>query len=86
MLPSPGEFRRQAALAGLRVVDAHSFGSHYAKTLASWRARFVDRLDGVRAQGFDERFIRLWNFYLAYCEAAFAEGNTDVTQYTLEKA
>jgi cyclopropane-fatty-acyl-phospholipid synthase len=86
MLPCPAGFRRLAARAGLRVAGAHSFGSHYAKTLASWRARFLARLDGVRAQGFDERFIRIWNFYLAYCEAAFAEGNTDVTQYTLEKA
>ena len=86
MLPCPAEFRRQAERAGLRVVDAHSFGSHYAKTLASWRARFLARLDAVRAQGFDERFVRIWHFYLAYCEAAFAEGNTDVTQYTLVRA
>jgi cyclopropane-fatty-acyl-phospholipid synthase len=86
MLPCPTEFRRQATRAGLRVVDAHSFGSHYARTLASWRARFLARLDAVRAQGFDQRFIRIWHFYLAYCEAAFAEGNTDVTQYTLERA
>ncbi|MBK9243475.1 MAG: class I SAM-dependent methyltransferase [Burkholderiales bacterium] len=86
MLPSPSEFRRQAARAGLRVAGAHSFGSHYARTLASWRTRFLARLAAVRAQGFDERFLRIWHFYLAYCEAAFAEGNTDVTQYTLEKA
>jgi cyclopropane-fatty-acyl-phospholipid synthase len=86
MLPSPSAFRRQAERAGLRVVSAHSFGAHYAKTLASWRARFLAQLRGVRAQGFDERFIQIWHFYLAYCEAAFAEGNTDVTQYTLEKA
>ena len=86
MLPCPAEFRRLAARAGLRVVGVHSFGSHYARTLASWRARFLARLDAVRAQGFDERFVRIWHFYLAYCEAAFAEGNTDVTQYTLEKA
>jgi cyclopropane-fatty-acyl-phospholipid synthase len=86
MLPSAAEFRRQAARAGLRVVDAHSFGSHYAKTLATWRARFLARLPAVRGQGFDERFVRIWHFYLAYCEAAFAEGNTDVTQYTLARA
>jgi len=86
MLPCPAEFRRQAERAGLRVVNAHSFGMHYAKTLATWRVRFMARLDAVRAQGFDERFIRIWHFYLAYCEAAFAEGNTDVTQYTLERA
>ena len=86
MLPSPAQFRRQAERAGLRIVQAHSFGAHYAKTLSTWRARFLDKLAAVRAQGFDERFIRLWTFYLAYCEAAFAEGSTDVTQYTLEKA
>jgi cyclopropane-fatty-acyl-phospholipid synthase len=86
MLPCPTEFRRQAARAGLRVVGAHSFGTHYARTLASWRTRFLDRQAAVRAQGFDERFVRIWHFYLAYCEAAFAEGNTDVTQYTLERA
>jgi cyclopropane-fatty-acyl-phospholipid synthase len=86
MLPSPSAFRRQAERAGLRIVNAHSFGAHYAKTLATWRARFLARLDAARAQGFDERFIRIWHFYLAYCEAAFAEGNTDVTQYTLERA
>jgi len=85
MLPCPTVFRHHAERAGLRMVDAHSFGAHYAKTLASWRARFLSQLGAVRAQGFDERFIRIWHFYLAYCEAAFAEGNTDVTQYTLEK-
>ena len=86
MLPCPSAFRRHAARAGLRVVNARSFGTHYAKTLATWRARFLAQLDAVRTQGFDERFIRIWHFYLAYCEAAFAEGNTDVTQYTLERA
>jgi len=86
MLPSPTEFRRHAQRAGLRVVNAHSFGLHYARTLATWRSRFLAQLPAVRAQGFDERFVRIWHFYLAYCEAAFAEGSTDVTQYTLEKA
>jgi len=85
MLPCPTEFRRQAARAGLRVVASLSFGPHYARTLATWRLRFQAQHAAVRAQGFDERFIRLWHFYLAYCEAAFAEGNTDVTQYTLER-
>jgi cyclopropane-fatty-acyl-phospholipid synthase len=86
MLPCPAEFRRHTERAGLRVINAHSFGLHYAKTLATWRARLLAQLGAVREQGFDERFIRIWHFYLAYCEAAFAEGNTDVTQYTLEKA
>ena len=85
MLPCPSVFRAQAAKAGLTVVEELAFGRDYAKTLATWRATFMSQLDTVRAQGFDERFVRLWEFYLAYCEAAFAEGNTDVVQYTLAK-
>jgi cyclopropane-fatty-acyl-phospholipid synthase len=83
MLPSPSVFRAHAQLAGLQVVEEFAFGHHYAATLASWRQQFNAQLPAVRALGFDERFIRLWNFYLAYCEAAFAERNTDVVQYTL---
>jgi cyclopropane-fatty-acyl-phospholipid synthase len=86
MLPSPSAFRAQAEGAGLRIVADLSFGRDYARTLATWRAGFMNQLAAVRALGFDERFERLWEFYLAYCEAAFAEGNTDVVQYTLEKA
>jgi cyclopropane-fatty-acyl-phospholipid synthase len=83
MLPSPSAFRAQAARAGLQIVAEHAFGADYARTLASWRQRFLARLDAVRALGFDERFIRIWDFYLGYCEAAFACGNTDVIQFTL---
>jgi cyclopropane-fatty-acyl-phospholipid synthase len=85
MLPCPRVFREHAEAAGLRIVNRHTFGTHYARTLATWRARFMAQLPAVRAQGFDERFVRIWEFYLAYCEAAFAEGNTDVTQYTLAR-
>jgi cyclopropane-fatty-acyl-phospholipid synthase len=52
---------------------AEDIGAHYARTLRAWRERFLDRLDAVRALGFDERFIRLWEYYLASCEAAFLE-------------
>ncbi len=83
MLPSPARFRAQAEQAGLAIVAEYAFGADYARTLASWRQRFLARLGEVRALGFDERFIRTWDFYLAYCEAAFACGNTDVVQYTL---
>jgi cyclopropane-fatty-acyl-phospholipid synthase len=86
MLPCPAEFQRRVQRAGLRVVERYAFGPHYAKTLATWRASFAAREADVRAQGFDERFIRIWNFYLAYCEAAFAEGSTDVAHYTLVPA
>ena len=85
-LPCPREFERAAAGAGLRVVEAFAFGQDYARTLRLWRERFLARRTEVLALGFDERFMRTWEFYLAYCEAAFTEGNTDVVQYTLEHA
>jgi cyclopropane-fatty-acyl-phospholipid synthase len=84
-LPSPSEFRKQALAAGLHVVDELKFGPDYAETLRRWRERFMVQLDEVRALKFDDRFIRLWAFYLAYCEAAFDEANIDVIQFTLVK-
>jgi len=86
MLPSPTAFCEQARRAGLRVTEQFAFGPDYARTLRAWRAAFRDRLPEVRAQGFDERFIRTWDFYLCYCEAAFGNANTDVIQFTLEHA
>ncbi|MEX6723922.1 class I SAM-dependent methyltransferase [Parapedomonas caeni] len=83
MLPSPSAFREQAAAAGLAVVDEIAFGLDYARTLDVWRQRFRQRLDAVRALGFDERFLRTWDFYLCYCAAAFRHRNTDVYQFTL---
>ena len=84
-LPCPSEFRRQAAAAGLRVVDELPFGADYAETLRRWRQRFLAARGAVLQLGFDERFMRLWEFYLAYCEAAFDEANIDVVQFTLQK-
>jgi len=84
-LPSPSEFRKQAQAAGLQVVDELNFGPDYAETLRRWRESFVAQLHTVRTLKFDERFIRLWTFYLAYCEAAFDEANIDVVQFTLAK-
>jgi cyclopropane-fatty-acyl-phospholipid synthase len=85
MLPSPARFELEAAAAGLRVAEAHRFGPDYARTLADWRRRFLGRWEEARALGFDERFRRLWEFYLAYCQAGFATGSTDVVQYLLVK-
>jgi cyclopropane-fatty-acyl-phospholipid synthase len=84
-LPSPSEFRRQAQAAGLSVVDELCFGHDYAETLRRWRHSFLAKKRQILQLGFDERFIRLWEFYLAYCEAAFDEDNIDVVQYTLQK-
>jgi cyclopropane-fatty-acyl-phospholipid synthase len=86
MLPSTSAFVESARRAGLQVIDRFAFGQDYARTLACWRETFMARLDEVRAQGFDERFIRTWEFYLAYCEAAFRHGSTDVVQFTLAHA
>jgi cyclopropane-fatty-acyl-phospholipid synthase len=86
LLPSPSEFRKAARAAGLEVVEELAFGADYAETLARWRARFLAEEARVLALGFDARFMRIWEFYLAYCEAAFAEGNTDVMQFTLRRA
>ncbi len=85
MLPSTPLFVQHAQAAGLAVVDQFSFGTDYAETLRRWRAAFMTRLEDVRRQGFDDRFIRLWEFYLGYCEAAFDAGNTDVVQFTLQR-
>jgi len=60
----------------------HDLGLDYSRTLAQWRERFNAQLDTVRQQGFDEHFIRSWNYYLAYCEAAFAWRNISVVQAT----
>ncbi len=84
-LPSPSAFRAQAEQAGLKVIDEFCFGQDYARTLEEWRQAFMAREHQVLALGFDRRFMRIWEFYLAYCEAAFAERNTDVVQYTLLK-
>ena len=84
-LPSPIEFRKQAQLAGLTVVDELPFGADYAETLRRWRQGFMAQLATVEQLGFDATFVRLWEFYLAYCEAAFDENNIDVVQYTLVK-
>ena len=85
-LPCPKEFRAQAQAAGFEVVDEFSFGQDYARTLQLWRDDFMVQESHVLQLGFDRRFIRIWEFYLCYCEAAFTEANTDVVQYTLRKA
>ncbi|OEZ00503.1 MULTISPECIES: cyclopropane-fatty-acyl-phospholipid synthase family protein [Stenotrophomonas] len=64
----------------LQLIGQHDFGQSYALTLRAWRRRFLSQLPAVRAQGFDERFIRLWEFYLAYCEGGFLERSIGVSQ------
>ena len=84
MLPSPSKFKAAAASAGLVVESEFAFGADYAKTLCLWRDSFNQKIDEIYRLGFDEAFIRLWNFYLMYCAAGFSEKNIDVVQYTLK--
>ena len=85
LLPSPTAFREAAGAHGLRVVNELDFGLDYAETLRRWRESFLSQEQAVRRLGFDTRFMRIWEFYLAYCEAAFATGNTSVMQFTLQR-
>lgn len=69
----------------LRVVHVEDFAPHYAETLRQWRLRFNAQLAEVRRLGYDERLIRIWNYYLSYCEAGFAERSIGVVQVQLDK-
>lgn len=69
----------------LRCVDTEDLGAHYVTTLRAWRRRLEARRDEARALGYGERFLRLWRFYLAYCEAAFAEGRVTDAQLLLAR-
>ncbi|HQZ03420.1 MAG TPA: cyclopropane-fatty-acyl-phospholipid synthase family protein, partial [Thauera sp.] len=81
MLPSPAAVERQARGAGLEVVGDFAFGRDYARTLAHWHRSFEAQWPAVKAQGFDERFRRMWRFYLSYCEAGFETGDIDVHHF-----
>lgn len=84
MLPSPERFVRSAHDAQLATGEPFFFGDSYASTIEEWSRRFEAALPGVRALGFDERFIRMWRYYLAYCRAGFSAGTIDVMQVRLE--
>lgn len=86
MLPSPNALRSEVERAGLSWQGAAAFGQDYARTLAEWRRRFLAAWEEIVAMGFDDRFKRLWQFYLSYCEAGFRAATTDVMQIRLAKA
>ena len=69
----------------LRISSATAYGHDYARTLHAWLERFHANTAAVHALGFDERFTRMWRFYLAYCEAGFASGYLNVHQLVLER-
>lgn len=85
MLPTPVLFMDHARNAGLNASVNVAFGQDYAETLRRWARAFEQQHDQVKEQGFDDVFMRTWALYLAYCEAGFDEGRTDVIQFLLEK-
>ncbi len=85
MLPSVSAFTEAARQAGLVVERQLNFGPDYAETLRRWRRNFLAASTEITALGFDQPFMRTWEFYLGYCEAAFDAGNTDVVQFTLRR-
>ena len=86
MLPSEARLRQEIGAAGLSWQSVSRFGLDYARTLNQWATRFQGAWKAIEPLGFDERFRRLWLFYLGYCEAGFRTGRTDVIQLGLAKA
>ena len=85
MLPSESALRNEVRKAGLVWQGAAAFGQDYAATLAEWRRRFLAAWDDIVAMGFDDKFKKLWQFYLSYCEAGFRAATTDVMQIRLAR-
>jgi cyclopropane-fatty-acyl-phospholipid synthase len=86
MLPSETRLKQEIDRAGLDWQSVMRFGQDYADTLAEWTVRFDAAWDDIRKQGFDDRFRRMWRYYLAYCEAGFRTERTDVIQLSVGKA
>ena len=85
MLPSPQILKSLGERFGVPVIRERIFGQDYAKTLATWRTNFRAAWPNLTPMGFDDRFRRLWEYYLAYCEAGFRSGNIDVRQVVFAK-
>ncbi|MFD1694080.1 SAM-dependent methyltransferase [Roseibium aestuarii] len=86
MLPPPGKLVEIGKTLGLDLANQRIFGQDYARTLEEWRIRFREAWPRIMPLGFDERFRRLWEFYLHYCEAGFRSGNIDVRQMVYVKS
>lgn len=85
MLPAPKVLKEQVERAGLSVAHSVEFGESYSQTCRRWHVTFNEKWDEIAAMGFDDRFRRMWNFYLTSCAATFHFGNCDVTQITVRK-
>jgi cyclopropane-fatty-acyl-phospholipid synthase len=85
LLPSLAVIERATRRTGLLITGVSDIGPHYSPTLRAWREKFLSNLDEVRALGFDERFVRMWEYYLALCEGGFAAGIFQDLQIGFEK-
>ncbi len=85
MLPSPTALRKEIERAGLSIARSVEFGESYSQTLRRWHQSFNGKWEEIAAMGFDERFRRMWNFYLTSCAGAFKGGSCDVTQITIAR-
>jgi cyclopropane-fatty-acyl-phospholipid synthase len=85
MLPTPTIMAGLGQRFGLPLAHDRNFGLDYARTLAEWRGRFHEAWPQIVPLGFDERFRRMWDYYLSYCEAGFRSGNIDVRQMVFAK-
>ncbi len=85
MLPSPQRAAAEVERAGLRIARSIEFGESYSQTLRRWHDTFNAHWDEIAQLGFDDRFRRMWNFYLTSCAATFHSGNCDVTQITVTR-
>jgi cyclopropane-fatty-acyl-phospholipid synthase len=83
MLPCPASIASQAGRAGLEVRGSFAFGQDYARTCRTWSQRMMDQRDRILRLGYDEPFLRSWQFYLDSCAASFATGRCDVVQVEL---
>jgi cyclopropane-fatty-acyl-phospholipid synthase len=86
MLPTKAIVVELSARAGLKLISTQSFGQSYAATLSEWRKRFLASWPSIAEMGFPERFRRLWDYYLCYCEAGFRAETIDVGFYVLAKS
>jgi cyclopropane-fatty-acyl-phospholipid synthase len=86
MLPSPEVFAQHAERSGLTIEQATDYGADYERTVLAWHQRFNDVVHQVEALGYDNQFIRMWRYYLSYCEAGFRDKRTGVYQYLMAKS
>jgi cyclopropane-fatty-acyl-phospholipid synthase len=85
MLPTESHLQELAWQNELAPVSTNRYGEHYADTLADWYQAFDAQTEWMQAHGYDQRFRRMWQYYLAFCEAGFRDGRIDLVHLCLQK-